>query len=281
MSISGTSTTSNQETIQQIIDGTSLNSGLNKRNTGDLGKTDFLNLLITQLRYQDPLNPTNDKEFIGQMAQFNALEQMQNLNENFSIFRSYSLLGKNVSAVVRDNSNNVNTLVTGEVTSVKVKSGTVYVVVNNKEISIDDITEISDATNEQMSNLSQYTSLIGCSVSGIAYDPTTGDMLKIEGIVKGLQAGLYEDYAILDGVKANVAGIYNSASNDTEFVKNQLQQAVESGEKIDIVIRDIQTGKSVPVTVLVESFEISEDGEITGVLNQLAIPVDGITRVNR
>ena len=46
----------------------------------DLDKNAFLRLLTTQLQYQDPLKPMDNQEFMAQMAQFSALEQMQNLN---------------------------------------------------------------------------------------------------------------------------------------------------------------------------------------------------------
>lgn len=47
-----------------------------------LGKSAFLKLLVTQLQYQDPLNPSDATEFTAQLAQFSSLEQMENVNSN-------------------------------------------------------------------------------------------------------------------------------------------------------------------------------------------------------
>src|SRR5690625_3472974 len=72
-----------------------------------LGKDDFLKLLVTQLTYQDPLDPVGDQEFIAQLAQFSALEQMQNVSKGIErltemqawiggLSQAASLIGKEV-----------------------------------------------------------------------------------------------------------------------------------------------------------------------------------------
>ncbi len=65
----------------------------------DLGKEDFLTLLITQLENQDPLNPMEDKEFTAQMAQFTSLEQLMNISEGITSLNQTSVRQEMVSAV--------------------------------------------------------------------------------------------------------------------------------------------------------------------------------------
>jgi flagellar basal-body rod modification protein FlgD len=76
----------------------------------NLGKDDFLKLLITQLSYQDPTAPMQDKEFIAQMAQFSSLEQMTSMAADFSKLTAMvsgseasQSLGKNVELVEGEN----------------------------------------------------------------------------------------------------------------------------------------------------------------------------------
>ena len=69
---------------------------------GAMGKSDFLNLLITQMKYQDPLDPMTDSEFVAQMAQFSSLEQLLNMSESFASLQSLAYIGRTVKAYTAD-----------------------------------------------------------------------------------------------------------------------------------------------------------------------------------
>ena len=65
----------------------------------DLGKDDFLKLLITQLSNQDPTSPMENTEFIAQMAQFSSLEQMTNMNQDFAKMNSMLVSSQAVGTI--------------------------------------------------------------------------------------------------------------------------------------------------------------------------------------
>jgi flagellar basal-body rod modification protein FlgD len=53
-----------------------------------LGKDTFLSLLVTQLQHQDPLQPTDNSEFLAQLAQFSSLESLQQIKEDMTALRA-------------------------------------------------------------------------------------------------------------------------------------------------------------------------------------------------
>jgi flagellar basal-body rod modification protein FlgD len=64
-----------------------------------MGKDAFLKLLVTQLQYQDPMNPADSTEFTAQLAQFSSLEQLSNVNENLNTLTLYQASINNAQAV--------------------------------------------------------------------------------------------------------------------------------------------------------------------------------------
>ena len=111
------------------------------KTNNDLGKDDFLQLLVTQLQHQDPLAPMEDKEFISQMAQFTSLEQMKNMNNSVQITQATSFIGKQVTW--GDSQGNE---VTGVVKSVKIVNGEARVIVGNETLELKQILSVSEVT---------------------------------------------------------------------------------------------------------------------------------------
>ena len=135
---------------------TTVNSSDGTTKLGDgLGKDSFLQLLMTQMRYQDPMNPADSSESIAQLAQFNSLEQMQNLNDNFTkmlkwsqMTEASSLIGKQIEAnatqgVDKDNDGTFDTTqVKGVVSEVRFVGGEPRLIVGGQEVQLSEIMKI-------------------------------------------------------------------------------------------------------------------------------------------
>jgi len=110
--------------------------------TQALGKDEFMQILVAQLRFQDPLRPLDDREFISQMAQFSSLEQMQNLNSEFSKTKAIEMVGKFITARL-ENSNSNDDLFSGIVDSVRFENGRIFAVVGDTLVNIEDVVSVA------------------------------------------------------------------------------------------------------------------------------------------
>ncbi len=115
------------------------------KSSNSLDKDAFLQLLVAQMKYQDPLEPTSNTEYISQYATFSELEQMQNMSASMDLFRASSLVGETVLLKVRD-SQGRTTNVQGNVDYVVYEKNKAYLSVNGDLYSMDDLDTVADPT---------------------------------------------------------------------------------------------------------------------------------------
>jgi flagellar basal-body rod modification protein FlgD len=140
----------------------------NKDNSA-LGKDAFLQLLVTQMKYQDPLDPQDNGEYLAQLAQFSALEQMTNVADGLSdvsklvsnidtsvlVGQLSNMIGKDIQWTIdsssTDEKGNVTTTTTkmeGKVTGVSISDGTPTVVASSNgktyQVAIGNISRIGE-----------------------------------------------------------------------------------------------------------------------------------------
>lgn len=115
------------------------------QSSNTLDKDAFLQLLVAQMKYQDPLEPTSNTEYISQYATFSELEQMQNMSASMDLFRASSLVGETVLLKVKD-SQGRETTVQGNVDYVVYEKNKAYLSVNGDLYSMDDLDTVADPT---------------------------------------------------------------------------------------------------------------------------------------
>ncbi len=109
-----------------------------------LDKDAFLQLLVAQMKYQDPLEPTDNTGYISQLATFSQLEATQNLEDSLTQMQASSLVGKQVVLSVTSSATGMKNTVSGVVDYVRYENGKTYLSVNDKLYSIDDLQMVAD-----------------------------------------------------------------------------------------------------------------------------------------
>lgn len=264
------SVSSNQRSIEQIIEEQSKKASESTRNTGELGKDDFLKLLITQVQHQDPMNPQSDTDFIAQMAQFSALEQMQNLNNTFSYSMGFSLLGKFISAEITDDKGKV-TYVNGRVESVRMSGGNVVAMVDGREVPLDKISQVSDNQIGGSGSVMDYTGIIGLLTKAYLTD-VSGKKGTIEGIIASVKEEKDGIYFYLDEVDVKPEDLDLSAYNDDI----QTYVNLMTGKEITIKHKDPDTGVEFRVTGTLRNAYLDDNDNVRFVLDRVKTSSDNI-----
>ena len=101
-------------------------------------KEEFLSLLVAQMKYQDPLEPTSNTEYISQYATFSSLEQMQNMSQSLAMSRASDMVGKYV-VIHEEQENGSYREVEGRVDFVTYESGKAKVSVNGVSYDADEV----------------------------------------------------------------------------------------------------------------------------------------------
>jgi flagellar basal-body rod modification protein FlgD len=111
----------------------------------DVGRDEFLKLLTTQMKYQNPLDPLKDAEFVAQLAQFSTLEGVQKLNTSFAdmlllqgLTQGAELIGKTITYERPGEALPSKGVVEG----VKVEAGKLVLVVGNQNVELNQVRSV-------------------------------------------------------------------------------------------------------------------------------------------
>lgn len=168
--------------IQPIKDGKVENTAIEStkketKGTSELGKDAFLQLLVAQMKYQDPLNPTSDTQYIAQLAQFSQLEQLQNLSATNENSQMLSLVGKEVCVSV-ENADGTESYKNGKVSGVTISGGKAFLEVDGSIYEADKLVQVYEdgyLLEQKMPTMaSQYFAYDGDSPKNFSFEVAFG-----------------------------------------------------------------------------------------------------------
>jgi flagellar basal-body rod modification protein FlgD len=150
--------------------------------TKSLGKQDFLQLLVTQMRYQDPLAPQDNQQFISQLAQFSALEGTNN-----------------ISGSIEELSKKLETMVSGQANSATSISNSTATTLIGKSVRVSASDIVFDASKNKPIELNVHTD---DATSVLSIVDETGEIVNVMPLTKSGEAKVDWNGQKMDGSKS-------------------------------------------------------------------------------
>ena len=106
-----------------------------------LNQSDFLKLLVSQIQYQDPMNPQSNTDMAAQLAQFTSLQQATQSTGSLAMLQANSLVGSTVTVKVDSNNST-----SGVVTGVVMNNGSPQIMVNSNAYNLSQVQSVLPTT---------------------------------------------------------------------------------------------------------------------------------------
>ena len=113
------------------------------KGTSTMGKDQFLKILVAEMQYQDPLEPTTNTEWVSQMATFSQIEELQNMSDSMTKGQAQNLVGKYVIMATTDSKGETQ-YVNGKVQTVEIREDGTYVSLGGYLYNINDLYSVVD-----------------------------------------------------------------------------------------------------------------------------------------
>ena len=115
-----------------------------KNTTTGYDKDSFMQILVAQMKYQDPLEPTSNTEYIAQYAQFTQVEQLSNMANAMALSRASEMVGKTVLVQSQNPDTGKTVEVTGVVDFVTYSGNKAYLSINGTNYDIESVAQVYD-----------------------------------------------------------------------------------------------------------------------------------------
>lgn len=206
----------------------------------ELDKDTFIQLLVTQMKYQDPLNPMDNSEMLAQLAQFTALEQMMNVSQASQKQLASGMIGKYVEYYSTDSTTGASGYQYGKVDYVNLNGDTPTLGIGEVEVSLEDVYSVLDSSSIEASS-SAFDVLhktVQAVISETNSDGTVQQVI-IEGEVQSITMKSGTPYVVIGMGSQKLEIPYSDVQNiveNTSITGREVSATVidEEGSKIEV-----------------------------------------------
>ena len=132
----------NGQIVANYTEGT--NTSQSTTGSDSLDKDAFLEILVAEMQYQDPLEPSSNTDWVSQMASFSTIEELQDLGDTVDSQSANDLVGKRVIVTASSNTDGSVNYVTGVVQSTEMQSDGLYLSINDYLYKYDTLYAVVD-----------------------------------------------------------------------------------------------------------------------------------------